>query len=99
MSEAPKSAFDIAMERLKADDLASGAGEAAPPTDVQKAEIAEFRQIHSAKMAEREILFHDALKRTYDEALRAQLEEEYRIDRQRLESDLERNIEKVRSGR
>jgi hypothetical protein len=99
MSDAPKSAFDLAMERLKADDLASGAGEAAPPTDAQKAEIAELRQIHAAKMAEREILFHDALKRTYDEALRARLEEEYRIDRHRLEDDLGRNIEKMRRGR
>ncbi|MEO6323730.1 MAG: hypothetical protein ABIT01_17390, partial [Thermoanaerobaculia bacterium] len=70
-----------------------------PPTDEQKAEIGELRKIHSSKLAEREILFHDALKRTYDEAIRARLEEEYRIDRQRLESDLERNIEKVRSGR
>lgn len=97
MSQAPKSAFELAMERLKAADRAEGVEEA-PLTEGQKAEIAEVRRVASSRLAEREILFRDALKKELDPVSRERLEEEYRVDRQRIEADRDRAVEKVRRG-
>jgi len=97
MSNAPKSAFELAMERLKAADREAGVEEK-PLTDAQKAAIAEARAVASSRLAEREILFRDALKKVYDPAEREKAEEEYRIDRGRIEADRDRAIERIRRG-
>lgn len=97
MSQRPKSAFDLAMERLRAADKEEGVEET-PLTDAQKTGIAEVRRVAAARLAEREILFHDALRKALDPSSRETLEEEYRIDRQRIEADRDRAIEKVRRG-
>lgn len=97
MSQTPKSAFELAMERLKAADQADGVVET-PLTDAQKAEIADLRKLHASRTAERQILHRDALRKVGDPAAREQLEEEYRIDRQRIDADRDRAIEKVRKG-
>jgi len=86
------------MERLDAADREAGVSEA-PLTGKQKAAIAEVRAMAGARLAEREILFRDGLKRAQDPELRAKLEEEYRIDRSRIESDRDKAVEAVRSGR
>ena len=59
-AEGPKSAYELAMERLRQKDREAGVAER-PLTDAQKAAIAEARQIYQARMAEREILHRDAL--------------------------------------
>ena len=97
MSNAPKSAFELAMERLKAADREAGVEEK-PLTDAQKAAIAEARAVASSRLAEREILFRDALKKVYDPAEREKAEEEYRIDRSRIEADRDRAIDRIRRG-
>lgn len=97
MSQRPKSAFDLAMERLRAADKEEGVEET-PLTDAQKAEIGEVRRVAAARLAEREILFHDALRKALDPSSRETLEEEYRIDRQRIEADRDRALETVRRG-
>src|SRR5438046_2320517 len=91
----PKSAYELAMERLEASDLEAGVVKTAL-TDEQKAKIEEARRICAARIAEREILHRDALRHTPDPGERARLEEEFVIDRQRHESDRDREIERIR---
>src|SRR5216684_746871 len=58
----PKSALELAMERLRQKDKESNAPER-PLTDEQKAGIAEVRQMYQAKTAEHEILHQAALRK------------------------------------
>ncbi len=91
----PKSAFELAMERLAAADREAGVSET-PLTEEQKKEIAECRAVATSRLAEREILFKDALARTGDPEKRETLEREYRIDRDRIDADRDRQIENIR---
>jgi hypothetical protein len=92
---APKSSYDLAMERLRAADKTSGTTEA-PLTPAQKKDIAEARSVATSRLAEREILFKDAMRKTNDPVEREKAEHEYQIDRQRINDDLERAIEQIR---
>ena len=85
------------MERLKAADREAGVEEK-PLTEAQKAAIAEARAIGASRLAEREILFKDALRKVHDPAEREKAEEEYRVDRSRIESDRDRAIDRIRRG-
>ncbi len=98
MSDRPKSSFEIAMERLKAADRDAGVSEEAPLTDAQKGAIAEARAVATSRLAEREILHRDAMARTFDPKEREKAEEEYRIDRERIEADRDRAIAGIRKG-
>jgi hypothetical protein len=91
----PKSAYEIAMERLRKQDTEAGLEER-PLTADQKAAIAEARQVHEAKVAEREILHQAALRgaRSHEEVER--LTEELRRDRERLASARDRKIAEIR---
>ena len=96
MSDKPlKSAFELAMDRLKARDLAEGVEETAPLTKAQKSRIAELRSEAQAKLAELEILHRKNLAGTSDPAAIAKLEENYAIDRGRAESRRDAEIAKV----
>jgi hypothetical protein len=95
--DAPKSAYELAMERLKKKDSEEGVEER-PLTDEQRAQIAEVRSQYEARFAEREILHRDALGKARDPAQRETLEEEYRRDRERLGSERDRKIRKIRDG-
>ena len=97
MSNAPKSSFELAMERLKAADREAGVEETSL-SDAQKAAIAEARAVGASRLAEREILFRDALRKVYDPAEREKAEEEYRVDRSRIEADRDRAIDRIRGG-
>jgi hypothetical protein len=97
MAKAPKSSFDLAMERLRASDPAGAAEK--PLSAAQKEEIAEARRIAAARLAEREILFKDALKKILEPAEREKAEGEYQIDRQRINDDRERALEAIRQRR
>ena len=65
--DGPKSAFELAMERLRQKDTEARIDDR-PLTDEQKAAIAEGRQFYKSKVAEREILHQAALRnaRTHD---------------------------------
>ncbi len=91
----PKSSFDLAMERLRAADRESGI-EVTPLSPAQKKEVAEARRVASSRLAEREILFADSMRKTQDPAEREKAEGEYQIDRQRINDDCERAIEAIR---
>jgi hypothetical protein len=94
--EAPKSALELAMERLRKKDAAEGVVEK-PLTDEQKAAIAETRQVYSAKIAQEEILHRSKLNTTWDPDERMKIEEGYRRDVQRLHDERDRKIEKIRN--
>lgn len=98
MGEKPKSAYDLAMERLEAADRESGVKETSLSA-AQKEAVAEARRVAMSRLAELEILFRDAMRKTADPAERAKAEDGYRINRKRIEDDRERAIESIRSGR
>lgn len=83
------------MERLLKKDQEEGI-ERKPITDVQKAAIAEIRSFYQAKIAELELLHEGNRWKTQDPAEQVKLEEEYRLDRDRLTSERDRKIEKAR---
>ncbi|HTD52930.1 MAG TPA: hypothetical protein VK780_07895 [Thermoanaerobaculia bacterium] len=95
MGKAPKSSFELAMERLRANDRNAGVGETRLSAE-QKAKIAEARSVATSRFAEREILFRDAMQKTGDPAEREKAEREYQLDRQRITDDCERAIETIR---
>jgi len=85
------------MERLRAADREAGIEET-PLTDAQKAAIAEARTVGTSRLAEREILFKDALRKVFEPSEREKAEEEYRVDRSRIEADRDRAIDRIRRG-
>ena len=93
--DAPKSAYELAMERLRKKDAESGA-ETKPLTNAQRASIAEVRNFYEAKAAEVEVLHLSALRRTAEPDARALIEEQYRRDRERLNSERDSKIAKIR---
>ena len=96
MAKKLKSSLELALERLGAADPKGP--KTSPLTAKQKAEIAETRQAAAARLAEREILFRDAIKRMADPAEVEKAESEYQIDRRRIEDDCERKLEAIRRG-
>jgi hypothetical protein len=93
---APKSSYELAMERLRQRDAEAGI-EHKPLTDEQKAKIAEIRNFYQAKLAELDVLHHGKLKTVVDPEERAARESEYRRDRERLTSERDAKIEKARA--
>ena len=93
--EAPKSAYELAMERLRRKDVESGIEERSV-SEEQKAEIAEIRRVYAAKMAEIEILHKSKLLSVFEPEERALLEQGHRRDIERLRDEQERKLQKVR---
>lgn len=94
----PKSAVELAMERLRRKDVDSGVVERAV-TDDQKAAIAEARSVHASKVAELEILHRATIAGIFDPADRSRVEDDYRRELHRLHDDLERKVEQIRAKR
>lgn len=92
-----KSAYEIAMERLAKSDRDAGI-ERRPLTDAQKAAIAEVRNFYEAKMAEQQVLHESRLRKAPDPQVLQALEDEYRHDRERLASERDAKVEKIRRG-
>lgn len=95
--ETPRSALELALERLRKKDEASGVTSSAPLTEAQRQAIAEVRQICEAKLAEREILHASSLAAVFDPVERASLEDGYRRDRERLTADRDAAIARLRA--
>lgn len=90
-----KSAFELAMERLKKQDADAGI-EARPVTDAQKASIADVRNVYQAKLAEQQVLHQSAVRGTLDPAERDVLDQQYRRDCERLTAERDAKIDKIR---
>lgn len=95
--EAPKSAYELAMERLRQKDAEAGIEERRL-TEEQKAEIAEVRRVYAARVAEREIMHASAVAGVWDPAERQRLDEQFRHDVQKLHGERDARIERLRSG-
>jgi hypothetical protein len=93
----PKSSYELAMERLKKKDADAGI-EAVSLTGDQKAAIAEARNFYDAKIAEQEVLYQSKMRGSLDPTEREELTAMYRRDRERLTSDRDAKIEKLRRG-
>src|ERR1700736_2332764 len=94
-NEKPRTAVEIAMDRLKQRDAESGVV-GHPPTEEQKAAIAEARSVHAAKSAELEILHRSRLAGVFDPAQREQIEGEYRDELRRLNDECDRKVQRIR---
>ena len=96
---APKSSFDLAMERLRKKDAEDGVT-TVHMTDDQKAAIAEARSLYDSRLAEQEILQQSAMNARLG-ADPAELEEigrQFRRERERLTSERDAKVEKIRRG-
>jgi hypothetical protein len=90
--ERPKTAYEVALERFPQ----KGKDESRPLTDAQKAAIGEARQVHQARVAEREILHQAALRKAGSPEEIEQLHEAFRRDMDRLATDRDRKIAQIR---
>ena len=97
MSEpgAPKSAVELAMERLRQKDLKEGV-EQKPRTEQQKAAIAEIRSIYEAKLAQADVMHRSAFGASVDPEARATMELQHRRERERLTEERDAKIERIR---
>ncbi|MCX6545286.1 MAG: hypothetical protein NTV05_12860 [Acidobacteria bacterium] len=93
----PRTAYDLAMERLRKKDADAGI-EHVTLTDTQKAAIAEARNFCEAKLAEREVLHQSTVRRTPDPEALKLIEENYHRDRERFISDRDAKIARIRRG-
>ena len=94
-NDGPKSAYELALERLRQKE---GAEEAERPlTDEQKAAIAEVRSVYESKMAEREILHGDALKKARSYEAIDQLNRERAHDQEQYVRDRDKKIAEIRN--
>ena len=94
----PKSAYELAMERLRKKDRDEGVQERAP-TAAQRKAIADARQMADARLAESEILHASKMRGVLEPEAREALEQEYRRERERIISDRDRKIEDARRGK
>src|SRR5262252_2487344 len=92
---APKSAYELAMERLRKKDEEAGLTRQ-PVTDAQKAAVAEIRNFYEAKLAELDVMHQSKLRASVDPEARATFEQEFRRERERLTSERDMKIEKAR---
>lgn len=93
--ESPKSAYELAMERLRRKDAAEGVEERAL-SEEQRAEIAEIKRVYTAKVAEAEILHKSQLMTVWEPEERSKLEQGHRRDLERLRDDQERKLNAAR---
>lgn len=93
--EAPKSAYELAMERLRRKDAESGVEELLLTAE-QRDEIAEIKRVYAAKVAEAEILHKSKLTTVWEPEERSKLEQNHRRDLERFKSDQERKLQAVR---
>ncbi len=88
-----KSAYELALERLQ------NLGIEPPSENLDPSLREQIRQLQSqaeAKLAELEILHRDRLRKTAEPGERATAEEEYRLERRRVEAERDRKIQKLR---
>jgi hypothetical protein len=94
--DAPKSAYELAMERLRKRDREQGVEER-PLSEDQRQRIADVRRILDARLVEREILYQSDLRKAGTHEELEKLEQEYQRDRERIVSERAAKIEKIRA--
>lgn len=95
MSDAPKSALELALEKLKKKDEEAGI-EQKTLTDEQRAAIAEARSVCEARIAERRIMHQSQVAGIFDPHELELKREELRRDIAQLEAERDAKIRKIR---
>ncbi len=95
----PKSSFELAMERLRKKDAEEGVT-TRPLTAEQKAAIAEVRSLYDSRIAEQEILQQSAMThlQSADPAEVEEVGRRFRRERERLASERDAKVERIRQG-
>ena len=93
-----KSAYELAMERLRSRDREAGIEEPSPLTARQKKQIAALRRKAQARLAELEILHRDNLASETDPTKIAEIEEHYQTDRDRVRRTVETDVDAIKRG-
>lgn len=97
MADGPKSALELAMERLKKKDAEAGI-EQTTLTEEQLAEIAEARSVYEARVAERRIMHQSQTAAIFDPQ-ELELHREHLLrDLAQFESDRDAKIHKARGN-
>ena len=97
MSDAPKSALELAMERLKKKDAEAGI-EQTVLTDAQRAAIAEARSVYEARVAERRIMHQSQTAAIFDPQ-ELELHREHLVrDLAQFENDRDLKIRNIKHG-
>jgi hypothetical protein len=91
-----KSSYELALERLERQGIERPREESL--SDEVRAQVGLARQQAEAKLAELEILHRDRVKGLRDFAKLQDEEAEYVRERQRIEADRDRKIEKLRGA-
>ena len=92
----PKTAYEVAMERLRKKDAEAGIERQVVTAD-QKAAIAEIRNLYEGKLAQLEVVHEGQMRSLFDPAAREAVEGQYRRDRERLNSERDVKVAKARS--
>jgi hypothetical protein len=87
-----KSAYELALERMEKDGVARPE---TLPLEIRE-KMAEIRRVSGAKLAELEILHKDKMANLTDYTKRAEQDDYFRRERQRIEEDRDRKVEKLR---
>ena len=95
MSDVPKSAIDLVMERLRRKDAEAGT-EQQTLTDAQRAAIAEVRSVYEAQVAERKIMHRSTVARVFDPAELSERDGELRRDLDRFGRERDEKIKRIR---
>ena len=93
----PKSAYELAMEKLRKKDAEAGVEEQVL-TEAQRQAIAEARSLHDSRVAERRIMHQSAVLGILEPAEREERDAELRRDLERFASERDAKIRKVRAG-
>lgn len=91
-----KSAYERALEKLERQGIERPRPDAL--SDDVRARMEEVRSKAEAELAQAEILYRDRLRKEADPAQRAQAEEHYRRDRQRIEDERDRKLRRLRES-
>ena len=95
--DAPKSALDIVMERLRQKDAAAGT-EQKTLTDDQRKAIAEARSVYEAQVAERKIMHRSAVAAVFEPEVLEERALELRRDLERFERERDEKISRIREA-
>ena len=97
MTDTPKSALDLVMERLRKKDAESGSAPT-PLTDAQRAAIAEVRSIYESQAAERRIMHQSEVAGVFEPDQLAERDAEMRRDLERYERERDEKIKRIRES-
>jgi hypothetical protein len=96
-NDAPKSALELVMERLRKQDEAKGITQVTL-TDAQREAIGEAKKQHEARIAQRRIMYQSDTSSTFDPAVLAERHEELRRNLDRFEREHEEVLARIRRG-